>query len=72
MLGRVPSAPRLADPERFNIAKSAHDGGYPWQPEEWAAHAGHCPPGLPEKFIPTRRCSGRWLSTASACDDTVG
>jgi hypothetical protein len=53
-LGRVTSVPRLEQRERFNIAKAAHNGGYLWQPEEWAAHAGHCPPSLPEKFIPTR------------------
>lgn len=53
-LGRLPSAPQLADRGRFNIARSAHQGGYAWVPEEWIQHAGHVPPGVPEKFIPTR------------------
>jgi hypothetical protein len=53
-LGRVPSAPRLDDRERFNIAKSADNGGYRWVPEEWIQHAGHVPPGVPEEFIPAR------------------
>ncbi len=53
-LGRVPSAPELAPRERFVIAKRANAGGYAWLPEEWAAHAGHVPPGVPERFIPAR------------------
>ena len=53
-LGRMPSAPRLEQRERFNIARAAHAGGYEWVPEEWIQHAGHVPPGVPEKFIPMR------------------
>jgi len=53
-LGRVPLAPRLEQRERFNIARAAHKGGYDWVPEEWTQHAGHVPPGVPDKFIPAR------------------
>jgi hypothetical protein len=52
-LGRVPSAPRLDDRERFNLARAAHHGGYEWVPEEWIQHAGHVP-AVPDRFIPMR------------------